>query len=338
MHDISALKNLLQTPQHIAIITHFNPDGDAMGSALGLYHYLKIQNAAHTLTVVTPSNAPNFLGFLPDSDAALSFERAPQQCTDALSNATLIFCLDFNDPARVHGLQQALELATAPKVLIDHHLHPKNFCNLFVMSQPNAAATCQLVYDFIGLMGDQQHITPNIAQCLYTGIMTDTGSFRFAGTSPEVHRTVAHLIECGADNTQIHQNIMDTNTPEKLKFLGYCLSQKMVVLPAYHTAYLTVSISELEAHNSRPYDTEGLVNYALSIAGVRLGVILIERPNEVKLSFRSKNTVPANIFAGEFEGGGHLNAAGGRSHATLDTATALFLEKLPIFAQKYMQI
>ena len=334
MHNLPELQKMLLSPQRIAIITHHNPDGDAMGSSLGLYHYFLAKNL-HQLTVVLPSAAPKFLGFLPDSHIAISYDQQPELCVQALEEATLIFCLDFNDPARVYALQQALEQAQAPKVMIDHHLYPKDFCT-FEFSQPSAAATCQLIYDFIVLLNDAESLSPSIAQCLYTGIVTDTGSFRFAATTAQVHQIAAHLIELGAKNTEIHQSLYDINTPEKLKFLGYCLSQKMHVLPQYKTAYLSVSLEELRQHHSQPQDTEGLVNYALSIQGVALAVIMIERTHEVKLSFRSKGAIPANLFAEIFSGGGHKNAAGGQSKKNLAETTERFLEELPAFAQKYI--
>lgn len=327
MENLSALQQLLAQPKRIVITTHHKPDGDAMGSSLGLYHYLK--NLGHDVRVITPTDYAYFLEWLPGNDQVIIFTEQEKRSAELVAAAELIFCLDFNQLSRINELGALVESATAKKVLIDHHLEPGNF-DQFRLWNTSACATAELVYEFIVLMGDKAKISKDIATCLYTGIMTDSGSFRFPSTTAALHRKIADLIEAGANNAEIHQNIYDTQTETRLRFLGHCISSKLEVLPEFNTAIINVSKAELEEYQISTGDTEGIVNYALAIQGIRLAIFVVERKDIVKLSFRSKGDFPANELAKKyFSGGGHKNAAGGQSNDTFAATLAKAKSILP---------
>ncbi len=325
---IKTVIELLQKSKQIVIVGHKNPDGDAVGSCLGLSHFLK--NKGHNVTVVMPNDFPDFLKWLPGCDAIINFEKHTEEVTKTIENADLIFTLDFNALNRTGDLGSVLEKASAKFIMIDHHQQPDDYA-VVTYSDVTMSSTCEMVYHFIEKLGGKNEITPEIATNLYTGIMTDTGSFRFPSTSAVTHRVIAHLIECGAKNSDIHQNIYDTNSPDRLKLLGVALNN-MTILPEYRTAYITLSQDELDKHNFKKGDTEGFVNYSLSIEGIIFAVIFIENKQEsiTKISFRSKGTFSVNEFArSHYNGGGHTNAAGGKSDATLSETVSEFISILP---------
>lgn len=320
------LKELLSTTQKIVIVTHWSPDGDAMGSSLGLYNYL-IQKK-HKVTVVTPNDYPAFLNWLPGNKNVLNFQTKAKLAKTAVAKANIIFCLDFNSLKRIDTLGEEVAKSKALKCIIDHHLQPDDFAD-FMLHDVKACSTCELVYDFMELMGDKKMLNKNVANCLYTGIMTDTGSFRFPSTQPKTHRIVADLIESGAENAPIHERIYDDNTEDKLRLLGYCLSEKLTVLNEFNTAFFYLRDDELKRFNYKKGDTEGLVNYALSIKGIKFAAFFVERDDVVKTSFRSKGTFNVNLFARKhFNGGGHANAAGGMIDLTLDESIIKFISVL----------
>ncbi len=323
MLAIAALKDLLSEPKQIVITTHHKPDGDAMGSSLGLFNYL-VQKGHH-VRLITPSDYPIFLHWLPNNLEVIVYPEKPEESKEYIANADFIFCLDFNALARIYEMGELVRQSKAKKVMIDHHLEPEDFDDYRHWSI-NACATAQLVYDFIVTkMGEGHLINKDVATCLYTGIMTDSGSFRFPSTTAEVHHIVADLISRGAENWRIHQLIYDNFSESRLKFLGYCLLNKLEVFPEYKTAIISVSKQELEQFNIITGDTEGLVNYALSINGIRLAALIVERKNEVKLSLRSTGDFPANeICKKYFQGGGHRNAAGGNSEKALAEVISQF--------------
>jgi bifunctional oligoribonuclease and PAP phosphatase NrnA len=324
--NVEELRKFLSTPRKISITTHHKPDGDAMGSSLGLYNYLLLKG--HDVTVVTPNDYPEFLQWLPGVDKVIDFEKSPEKATELISSCEVLFCLDFNTTRRVEKFEPVLLLARGTKVLIDHHLSPESFCD-YTYSYPDACATCELVYDFICSLGDRAHINKNVAECLYTGIMTDTGSFRFSTMKASTHRIIADLIEAGAENYKIHEAVYDNNTLDRLRLLGFCLKEKLKVLPELSTAYITVSRKELSEYNHQTGDTEGIVNYALAIKGVRLAAFFAERKDEVKISFRSKDNFSVKDLAEKhFMGGGHKNASGGRSNLSLEETARKFEEVL----------
>ncbi len=322
MQPIQDVFPLLQTPKKIFITTHHKPDGDAIGSMLGLYHYLTMKG--HTVSPVSPGEIPDFLEWIPGVNIMLNFEEQPKESLEALAAADLIFCLDFNDYSRTKHLTQHLADATQPKVLMDHHLFPKQVWD-FGMSLPEKSSTCEMVYDFINLCGDNKLIDNTIAQCLYTGLMTDTGSFKFPATTASVHTMAADLKHRGLDHTKIHEEVYDSWSEARMRFLGYVLIEKMEVFHKYNSALITLSRKDLNLFKAQSGDTEGLVNYPLSISGIRFATLITERSDEVKLSFRSKGDFDVSKFSREhFEGGGHFNASGGRSKTSFIETIAYF--------------
>ncbi|SFC52331.1 phosphoesterase RecJ domain-containing protein [Parapedobacter composti] len=330
MFTPEALKGELTEPKQIVVTTHHKPDGDALGSSLAVYHWLKAKG--HTVHVIVPSDFPAFLNWLPGrSDIRIYTE--DKAANDALiAKAQFIFCLDFNGLGRIHAMEEALRNAEGTKVMIDHHLDPEGF-DSYRHWDSEAAATAQLVYDFIAnIMDDHQAITPEIATCLYTGIMTDTGSFRFQTTTPLVHRIAADLITLGAKNWEIHEQVYNSFSENRLKFLGFCLLNRLEVLHEYRTALFSISRHDLSRFQITTGDTEGLVNYALSISGMRLAALIVDRTEQVKLSLRSVGNFPCNeVCKKHFNGGGHRNAAGGNSNEPLPKVVAAFKSILPAY-------
>ena len=328
MLELTELKQILANPKHIVITTHHKPDGDAMGSSLGLYNYL-IQKGHH-VRVITPTDYPFFLHWLPNNPEVLVYTDTVEESNQYIADADLIFCLDFNALSRINEMGEIVKQAKAKKVMIDHHLEPQDFDDYRHWSI-NACATAQLVYDFItSVMNEPNLINKDVATCLYTGIMTDSGSFRFPTTTPQVHYIVADLISKGAENSKIHQLVYDNFSESRLRFLGYCLLNKLEVFEEYNAALISVSQDELNKYGIETGDTEGLVNYALTINGIRLAALIVERKDKVKLSLRSTGDFPANeICKKYFSGGGHRNAAGGISDKSLEEVISEFKSILP---------
>ncbi len=336
MLKLASLKEFLAEPKHIVITTHPKPDGDAMGSSLGLYNYLILNG--HQVNVITPTDYPTFLQWLPSNSDVIIYTEKPEQSQQLVASADLIFCLDFNSLVRINEMGNYVRESKAKKVLIDHHLEPEGFED-YTLWTTSACATAQLVYEFIvNVMGDKHLLNKDIASCLYTGIMTDTGSFRFRSTTSNVHRIVADLIDCGADNTLIHQLVYDDFSETRLRFLGHCLLNKLEVLDEYNSAIIVITKQELEEYKISTGDTEGIVNYALSITGIRLAILIIERQDVVKLSIRSTGDFPANeICKKYFNGGGHRNAAGGFSNEKIEAVREKFNLILPEYKSQLIQ-
>ncbi len=326
--QVALLARELDRPRRIAITTHYNPDGDAMGSSLGLAHVLKAMG--HTVQVVLPNTPPAFLHWMPGFGEVLAHDTAAPASKQAVSSSELLFCLDFNRPDRVSALEDSVRQAPF-RVLIDHHQDPDGFAQI-VFSDTASCSTCQMVYDIVSALGQEAHISREAATCLYTGIMTDSGSFRFSSTAPHTLRVAARLMELGAVPDHIVSAVLDDNTEDRLRLLGFALSERLRVLPGLGTALITLSSSDLERFHFKPGDTEGLVNYGLSIRGIRLAAFFMERGDTVKVSLRSKGMLPVNRFlSAHFEGGGHINAAGGQARGSLDAAVQRFLDALPAF-------
>ncbi|HCN83682.1 MAG TPA: DHH family phosphoesterase [Sphingobacteriaceae bacterium] len=336
MLDIAALKDLLADPKNIVITTHHKPDGDAMGSSLGLYNYL-IQKGHH-VRVITPTDYPDFLHWLPNNPEVIIFTEKPEESKKLIENADLIFCLDFNSLSRINEMGELIGKSAAKKVMMDHHPDPEGFDDYRYWTI-NACATAQLVYNFIAnIMGEPQFINKDVATCLYTGIMTDSGSFRFPTTTSAVHHLVADLIDRGAENWRIHELVYDNFSENRLRFLGNCLLNKLEVLKEFNTAIISISKDELQKFHIEAGDTEGIVNYALTINGVRLAGLVVERPDSVKLSLRSTGEFPANdICKKYFNGGGHRNAAGGSSNESLENVLIKFKNILPEYKTLLIQ-
>lgn len=320
--EVKKVKLLLSKPRNIVIVTHWSPDGDAIGSSLGLYNFL-IKNK-HKVTVITPNDYPAFLSWMKGNNKVIDFQKNEASGKKIVSKAEIVFCLDFNALKRIDKLGEEIEKSDAIKFLIDHHPQPSDFAD-YMLHTVNACSTCELIYDFILLMGKKKLIDKDIANCLYTGIMTDTGSFRFPSTTSKTHRILADLIDAGAENAEVHNRIYDDNTESRLKLLGYCLSEKMTVLPEFRTAFFYLTQKELDKFNYKKGDTEGIVNYALSMQGIRFSAFFVERDGVIKTSFRSKGSFDVNKFARQhFNGGGHVNAAGGMSELPMDKTLEKF--------------
>ena len=317
MQAIEQFYPILNQPFKAVITAHQKPDGDAMGSTLGLYHFLK--QLGHEVTVVSPTNWAAFLNWMPGVDQVIDFEANKKEASQIVSDADYVFCLDFNILHRTKHLEPVIRDSKALKILIDHHQQPDTPSFAYGISDVKMSSTCEMVYDFIVQSGHSNLINLDIATCLYTGLMTDTGSFRFPSTTASVHKIVAHLKELGLQHAKIHENIYDNSTEGRLKFMGNAFLNRMTVLPEFKTAVMAIPKSDIYKFELKTGDTEGLVNYLLSIEGIKFAAILIDREEERKWSFRSKGNFDVNIFARtHFEGGGHANAAGGSSSKSLD--------------------
>ncbi len=302
---------------------HQKPDGDAMGSALGLYHFLTA--LGHEATVISPTNWADFLDWMPGVEKVIDFENQKEKSKAIISSAELIFCLDFNILHRTKNMELPLDQAASTKILIDHHEQPQREAFNFGISNTAKSSTCEMVYDFIVESGHAALLNIDIAKCLYTGVMTDTGSFRFPSTTASVHRMVAHLKDVGLQHAQVHDHIYDNFLENRLRFIGYALVNRLEVLYEYNTALMYITRADLERYTIKTGDTEGLVNYLLTIQGIKFGALVIDRDQERKWSFRSKGAFDVNTFARKhFEGGGHMNAAGGRSSESLEAAVQTF--------------
>ena len=321
--DILALKELLATPKKIAIIPHKSPDGDAMGSTLALYHFLQKEN--HHATVISPNDFPNFLAWLPSSENVLIFETNKEISTQTILDAEIVFTLDFNALHRTGEMEHVLNKVTVPMVMIDHHQKPDGYA-IYTYSDTAFGSTCEMVYNFITFLGKKELIDKTIATCIYTGITTDSGSFRFPSTTSKTHRIVADLIDIGINNSEIHNLLFDNNSYNRLQLLGRAL-QNMKVFPELKTSYISLSQKELDEFHYEKGDTEGVVNYGLTIKGIEFAAIFIEHRDEniIKISFRSQGSFDVNQFARDhFNGGGHINAAGGKSYDTLENTIKKF--------------
>ncbi len=312
---------------------HPKPDADALGSTLALSAYLT--KKGHSVTPISPTDYPNFLNWLPGNQNVLVFQKErPQPAETAIATADLIFCLDFNTLSRIFELGELVARSNAKKVLIDHHLEPERFAD-FEAWDPTAASTAELVYQVIHDLGDDADIDQDIAECLYAGLMTDTGGFRHSNTSQKVFRVAAELVAHGAEPAKISKLIYDTNTLERLRLMGFVLAEKLQVLPEFSTSYIVLASDELKKFSSQTGDTEGLVNYGLSVKGVSMSVLIHQRKDGIKLSFRSFGRFNVNDFARKyFGGGGHKNAAGGQSDLTLEETLKKFLDLLPAYKEE----
>lgn len=314
---------LLKKSTNIAIVTHWSPDGDAMGSSLALYHYLKA--VGKKVNVIVPNAYPDFLKWLPGNNQVLNFETDSKKTGKIIGKADAIFTLDFNTLKRIEALGAEIEKASAPKVLIDHHQQPDNYATYY-FHDVKACSTCELIYDFIVGLGDKKKIDKKIASCLYVGLMTDTGSFRYSSVNSKTHSILAELLKTGVQPSDIHSAVYDTYSEERIKLLGYALSEKMRVIPGIPVAYISLTEAELKKFNYKKGDTEGLVNYPFQINGIKVCALFNEMDGAVKISFRSKGKIDVNKFArAYFNGGGHINAAGGKSHDNLENTVQKFV-------------
>ena len=324
--SFSDLKKLLSRIKTASIVTHVNPDGDAMGSSLGLYHYLK--SKGKNIKVIVPNAFPDFLAWMPASKQAMIFEGNEAGVKKQLEKSDIVFILDFNNYKRVDVLGELIRNSSAKKMVIDHHQKPDTVFDYY-FHDVEASSTCELVYDFICGVDSKKVIDKKMANCLYTGIMTDTGSFRFSSTTQRTFQVAAALIEAGAKNGDIYNSVYDDYTENRLKLLGYCLYEKLVFIPEYKAAYIALSEAELKQFGFKKGDTEGIVNYALSVGGMDLSAFFSDKDGAIRISFRSKKFDVNNFARSHFNGGGHINAAGAKSILSLADTVQKFIGLLP---------
>lgn len=328
MLSIDHIFSTLETPKKIFITTHQKPDADAIGSTLGLYHYLTLKG--NQPTVVVPNELPDFLHWMPGVDTILNYESEPKLGLKALEEADLIFCLDFNHLSRIKLLEEPVRQSNLQRILIDHHLEPEAAVFYAGTSDPDKSSTCEMVYDFICQMGDKELINDDIARCLYTGTMTDTGSFRFPATNANVHEMIAFFKHRGLKHSQIHEDVYDAWSENRMRFVGYAMYQKMEILEKGKLSIIALSEDELKPYHLLAGDTEGLVNMPLGITTVKVSVLLTQKNGLVKLSFRSKGNVDVSTFSRKyFNGGGHFNAAGGASELSVEETVQRLKALLP---------
>lgn len=321
------LSNLLKSNPKIVLVSHTNPDGDALGSTLALYQVFK--SLGHDVRAIVPNGYPSFLGWMPGIDEVIVAENKTKLTERAIHEADVLICLDFNAFHRVERLENFLKESKAVKVLIDHHLEPATYFSISV-SDVSVSSTSELVYNLIEDLGYEQYISKEVAECLYVGIMTDTGSFSYSCNHERTYIITSRLIAKGVDPQRVHNLVYDTFSENRLRLLGHLLRNKMVVVPQYKTAYISLSLADQKKYNYQVGDSEGIVNYALSIEGIRLAAFFTEKKDKVRISFRSKGNFSVNELARTyFDGGGHKNAAGGNSYTTLLKTKRYFESLLP---------
>jgi len=333
MEKINQVFSELSTPQVIAITMHQKPDPDAMGSALALCLYLK--KRGHSVTVISPTNWADFLKWMPGADEVIDYEAKKSAVEAILSSVQWLFCLDFNHFSRTRNMETILTNLPCKKVLIDHHREPQTESFNYGISDISKSSTAEMIYDFIVNSGGGDMIDKDIATCLYAGVMADTGSFRFSSTTSSVHMMVAKLKSLDINHPHIHSAIYDNFLENRLRFIGHVLSHRMEVLYEYNTAIIAIPKEDVLKYHLKTGDTEGLVNYPLSIKGIEMTALLIDRDEERKWSFRSKETFDCNSFARTyFQGGGHYNASGGRSFDSVEENVKQFKSALKEFLSK----
>ena len=329
--EADALSRSIDDARRIVVVCHVAPDGDAIGSSLALWHTLR--GLGKDVFVVVPDACPASLRFLNGYKDILVYTRYTEFAQQLLENADLIFCLDFNEPKRVDKMETALTTSKARKILIDHHLHPAPFCNMTI-SHPEISSTCEVLFRVICSLGLFEQMGVDAASAIYTGMMTDTGNFTYNSNYPEIYITIAELIKKGIDKDWIYARIHNTNSENKLRLNGYAIAQKMEVFPEQCAALITLSQNELNQYDYQKGDTEGLVNVPLPMEHILFSAFLREESNLIKISLRSKGSFPANKIASDyFNGGGHLNAAGGEFYGTLQEAHSRILEILPVIGE-----
>ncbi|MDR0815275.1 MAG: bifunctional oligoribonuclease/PAP phosphatase NrnA [Bacteroidales bacterium] len=327
-HQIARLKEELSSPKRVLITTHQGPDGDAMGASLAFYQFLK--KMGHDVAVVTPNDYPEFLNWLPHNGDVVNYMRQKVLAEDLIANADYIFHLDYNQLRRSADMTNTLANATAVRVMIDHHPEP-NLLVKYSFSDTTASSTCELLLTIMQAWNNDL-IDSDIATCIYTGVMTDTGCFSFPNATARTFTVASVLLSYGIDRTMIYDRIYDNFSAQRMRLMGYCLNDKMEVFPEYRTALISLNLEEQRRYDFVVGDSEGFVNLPLSIKGIRFSAFFLEKEDKVKISFRSKGDFSTNDFARKhFKGGGHLNASGGETKMALDAAIRQFRELLPAY-------
>lgn len=313
------IKEAILKANNIVITTHKSPDGDAIGSSLALNHYLN--SIGKKVSVVVPDAFPEFLNWMEGTTDILNFELNNKEVENLIHQSDLIFSLDYNALSRIGNLGNLIAEKSCVKVVVDHHQNPQDFADYYFVDT-DCCSTAQLVYELIESFDELEQLNTAMGECIYCGIMTDTGSFRFPSTTSKTHRIIGHLIDLGVDGSKVHQNVYDTYSEDRIRLLGFALTEKLTVLNDFKAAYIALSSEELKRFNFKKGDTEGLVNYCLSIQGIKMAVLITEKEEGINFSFRSKDDFFVNEIANKyFNGGGHLYAAGGRLEVSLKEAT-----------------
>ena len=341
--SLARAQELIAQAKQIVITTHMAPDGDAMGSSLAVYNWLlKVKGERlkdEGISLVVPNAFPAFYNWMPGAEEIKIYEKDPNTCNALISNADLFICTDYNDPKRIGALGEKMMACAAPKIMLDHHLIPTDFADV-MFSYPEACSACEVVYQFLSTFNFQ--LSTNIATCIYTGLMTDTGNFSFNSTSCDLYEIIAQLIRAGIKKDEIYNAVYNQYSTDRVRLTGFALYRKMRIYPEYHLSLITLSADELDQYHYQVGDTEGLVNMPLQISDVYYSVYMREeRPKpctpkpRIRISFRSQGDRPVNIWAAEiFHGGGHMNAAGGELFSSLQQAVQLFEKTLPKYIRK----
>jgi bifunctional oligoribonuclease and PAP phosphatase NrnA len=328
---IKEVQQKLKISKNIVVLTHHNPDGDAVGSVLAMWFYLKNN---YNTTAIVPNDFPEFYKWMPGADSIKIASKSKQECSDLIANADMIFCLDFNSPDRVGGLLQDLKNSKATKVLLDHHLLPDDFFKI-AYTQPETSSAAELVYEFIVAMGDEALIDYNIAVAVYVGIITDTGSFSHSCNYPQTYAITSKLFEKGIDAAELQRLVFCNFSESRIRLLGYCLSEKLTIIEKYSTAYIVITKEEMKRFHFKIGDSEGIVNYGLTIKGIKLAALFNERNDFVKLSLRSAGEIDVNKFARKhFSGAGHKNASGADIKKPLKESIEEFISLLPLYEKE----
>lgn len=328
---ISQVESLLAKYEKIVIVTHVSPDGDAIGSSLGLYNYLV--EAGNQVSVIVPNAFPDFLKWMPGAKDILDYEKYTEYSQKLIAEAELIFCLDFNVPKRIFHLAPLVEASKAKKVMIDHHPEPSDFCDV-VISHPEISSTSEMIFRLICRMGDFEVMSKASAESIYTGMMTDTGGFTYNSNNAEIYYIIGELLKKGIDKDQIYSNVYKNYSEDRYRMLGYVLCEKMKIYSEYNSALICLSQEEQQRFHSRKGDTEGFANLPLNIKGINFAVFMREDNEMIKISLRSQGDFPSNQFSARcFNGGGHLNAAGGEFYGSMEDAVAIFEKALPEYCE-----
>jgi len=333
---IASLKQLLtEAKLNIAIVPHEHPDGDAIGSAIGLAEVLV--SFGHKAQIISPTDYPDFLKWFSTETEITVYSGNEKLAKSIINESDVLFCVDYNEASRAGKLEKTILTFNKPKILIDHHPYPSFFCDL-IISETHYSSTAELIYDVVCNIGMEKHITKHAAEALYTGILTDTGSFNHNTSDPNTFKVVSELMKFGIDTQKIQSGVYHNFSASRMKLLGYCLSQKMVVFPELRTAMISITKKELENFNFKTGDTEGFVNFPLSINDIVFSAIFIEKEGIVKASFRSKGNFPVNHFSRDhFNGGGHLNASGGDTKLSIEKAVEKFTQLLPGYKHQLLE-
>ncbi len=326
--NILRIKELLSEQKQIAILVHYNPDGDAIGASLALMMYL--QQNGHIVHILAPNSYPNFLEWMPQCETIIQATEHQELCIEKIQSSDIIFCLDFNSFNRTGILQQALEESKAHKILIDHHIDPDTSFDILYSITEKTSSTCELMYNFIvDIMEGKKFMNKQIAECLYVGIITDTGSLSYSCNNESTYHVLGNLFQYGIDGEDIHRKVYDTYSESRVRLLGHCLVERLTVLDKFATSFIYLTKEDLTKYNYRQGDIEGIVNYGLSINTVRFTALFSERDDRIRISFRSKGDFNVNDFArSHFNGGGHKNASGGNSYKTMETTIEEFISLL----------